>query len=293
MKPNDVPGANGARRRFLETIASACAGLSFLRVLSAKPRVTEAGDAVPPDPDENPLDRMLRDLSRALAKPIEQRRFGMVIDQRKCVGCKACTVSCNAENNLPPGVVYRPVVEEEVGSFPNVSSRFTPRPCMHCEHPPCVPVCPVSATYTRPDGIVAIDYEVCIGCRYCIAACPYNARTADFGEYYGTEKGASEACQGEEALAYETRPSFEYGREWRRELGSRASPKGNARKCHFCLHKVENGMLPACVTTCIGGATYFGDLNDPESLVHELAGRSNAVRLKEELGTEPKVYYLA
>ncbi len=244
-------------------------------------------------PDGNILERMLDDLDRALAKPIHERQWVMVIDLQKCIGCKACTVSCVAENNLPPGVVYRPVLEEEIGEFPNVRMRFTPRPCMQCETPPCVPVCPVSATYIRPDGIVAIDYDACIGCRYCVAACPYNARTADFGEFYGD--GLAEevpALAGAIAMAYETRPNFEYGREWAREPGRHRSPMGNARKCQFCAHRLDNGLLPACVTTCLGGATYFGDYSDSRSLVHELVGSSRMIRLREELGTEPRVFYL-
>ena len=108
---------------------------------------------------ENLLVRMQEDIRRALEKPEGERRWGMVIDTRKCVGCHACTVSCVAENKLPPGVVYRPVLDQEIGEYPNVTRRFMPRPCMQCEEPPCVHVCPVNATYTRPDGIVAIDYE--------------------------------------------------------------------------------------------------------------------------------------
>jgi Fe-S-cluster-containing dehydrogenase component len=91
-------------------------------------------------------------------------------------------VGCVMENKLPPGVVYRPVIDTEVGVYPNVVRKFLPRPCMQCENPPCVPVCPVDATWKREDGIVVIDYNVCIGCRYCITACPYEARTFDFGE---------------------------------------------------------------------------------------------------------------
>lgn len=234
--------------------------------------------------DGNPLERMRAELVRALDKPVEQRHWVMVIDLQKCIGCRACTVSCVAENNLPPGVVYRPVVEEELGEFPHVRKRFTPRPCMQCADPPCTDVCPVGATYARPDGIVAVDYETCIGCRYCLAACPYNARTADFGDFYGQDTP--------EVMAYETRPRFEYGKEWKREPGHHDSPVGNAHKCHFCLHRIENAMLPACVTTCLGGATYFGDYNDPRSLVHELVGSTRATRLKEELGTDPMTYYL-
>ncbi|MEX2401135.1 MAG: 4Fe-4S dicluster domain-containing protein, partial [Rhodothermales bacterium] len=188
------------------------------------------------------------------------------------------------ENHLPPGVVYRPVIEEEVGTFPNVSQRFIPRPCMQCENPPCTPVCPVGATYMRPDGIVEIDYDRCIGCRYCLTACPYNARTFDFGEYYTKDEGMLGL------MPYEEKPNYEYEEYRTREHES--SPVGNARKCHFCLHRIERGMLPQCVTSCIGRATYFGDLNDPEALVSELVGQPNVMRLKEELGTEPKVFYL-
>ena len=299
--PETTPhtGVDAKRRRFLtQALAAAGGAAAFVaapRGAQAIPRREAAHVLDRPQSyvEGNILERMLADLERALAKPVEERRWVMVIDLAKCTGCKACTVSCNAENNLPPGVVYRPVVEEELGEFPNVRLRFTPRPCMQCENPPCTPVCPVNATWKRPDGIVVVDYDACIGCRYCIAACPYNARTADFGEYYGEGLAdRSDAMVGEAALAYETRPNYEYGKTWERKLGSEGSPKGNARKCQFCLHRVENGMLPACVTTCLGGATYFGDYNDEKSLVHELVGSSRMMRLKEELGTEPNVFYL-
>jgi len=233
---------------------------------------------------ENLIVRMQHDIQRALEKPVAERRWGMVIDLRKCVGCHACTLSCVAENKLPPGVVYRPVLDQEIGAYPNVSRRFMPRPCMQCEAPPCVDVCPVGATYQRPDGIVAIDYEECIGCRYCITACPYSARVFDTGFTYTQDTPAQEV--------YELLPSYEYSRPWTREPGQEASPVGNARKCHFCLHRLEQGQLPMCVTTCIGVANYFGDLNDPESLVAEMAARPNVIFLKEELGTKPKVFYL-
>ncbi|MCB0112551.1 MAG: 4Fe-4S dicluster domain-containing protein [Caldilineaceae bacterium] len=233
---------------------------------------------------ENLLVRMQADIRRAMEKPVDQRRWGMVIDLRKCVGCHACTLSCVAENKLPPGVVYRPVLDQEIGLYPNVTRRFMPRPCMQCEEPPCVPVCPVNATYTRPDGVVAIDYEQCIGCRYCITACPYSARTFDVGFTYTEDTPNQEE--------YELLPNYEYGAEHPRVPGSEESPIGNARKCHFCLHRLEQGDLPMCVTTCIGVANYFGDLNDPDSLVSKMAAQANVVVLKEELGTKPKVFYL-
>jgi molybdopterin-containing oxidoreductase family iron-sulfur binding subunit len=243
------------------------------------------------------LERMRVELLAALQRPVADRRWVMVIDLRKCVGCHACTIACVAENKLPPGVVYRPVIEDEFGTYPNVGRRFTPRPCLQCDKPPCVPVCPVHATYTGEDGIVVIDYDQCIGCRACLTACPYGARVSDFnhtylGEYAGGVPAAADRVVGTESAGrYEHLPMFEYGTARPREEGR--SPVGNARKCHFCLHRVRAGELPACVTSCIGRATLFGDANDPDSLVAKLIALPNVSRLKEELGTEPRVFYLS
>lgn len=239
-------------------------------------------DSVEVDEDADVLLRMQEELRKAMAKPVEERRWQMVIDTRKCVGCHACTVACIAENKLPPGVVYRPVIQEEIGEYPNVQLRYFPRPCMQCDVPSCVSVCPVNATWKRKDGIVAIDYDKCIGCRYCISACPYGARTADFGHNYTDETP--------ELQPYEELPSHEYGKSWSRE--NHGSPIGNARKCQFCLHRLEKGELPMCVTTCIGRANYFGDANDPDSLVAEMARQPNQMKLLEEKGTKPTVIYL-
>jgi Fe-S-cluster-containing dehydrogenase component len=244
-------------------------------------------------PAEDPLIRMQRDLKRALAKKPSDIKWGMVIDIARCIGCHACTIGCVAENKLPPGVVYRPVIEQEIGEYPDVRRRFLPHPCVQCQNPPCVKVCPVTATYSNEQGVVVVNYPRCIGCRYCLAACPYVARTSDFGEWY-TDK--TPELQGKvvgreaTAKAYEARPATEYGEKWP-ERGH-GSPVGNARKCHFCLHRLAVGMLPACVTTCVGKATYFGDRTDPQSLVFELIASPRVMRLKEELGTQPAVYYL-
>ncbi|OIO89633.1 MAG: (4Fe-4S)-binding protein [Anaerolineae bacterium CG2_30_64_16] len=242
---------------------------------------------------EDVLVRMERELTRALAKPREQRRWVMVIDLRKCVGCNSCTVACVAENKLPPGVVYRPVLEEEIGTYPNVTRKFVPRPCMQCDNPPCTLVCPVHATWKNEDGVVVVDYDQCIGCRYCITACPYGARTFDFGHFYtsGTPQGVPSLLGQDAADDYERLANAEYGESWPRSGGDE-SPVGNVRKCHFCLHRLAEGMLPACVTTCIGRATLFGDANDPDSLVAEMIAKPNVMRLKEEMGTAPRVYYL-
>jgi Fe-S-cluster-containing dehydrogenase component len=241
------------------------------------------------------LIQMQDDLQRALAKAPEERRWGMAIDLRRCVGCHACTIACVAENKLPPGVVYRPVIDQEIGTYPNVRRLFTPRPCMQCENPPCVPVCPVKATYKNAEGVTVMDYKRCIGCRYCLNACPYSARTADFGHNYITRRMPKEEggvmVGRDTAKSYEQSANYEYGTAWKR-TGGFGSPVGNARKCHFCLHRVHKGELPACTTSCISRATYFGDLKDPESLITQLVHQPNARRYREELGTKPNVYYL-
>jgi Fe-S-cluster-containing dehydrogenase component len=298
------------RREFVKSGALVGAGLAGVAVAMVKDRLSPAPtdptgsgtvrhlpvlDNVAQRPDEDVLLRMQRDLKRAMAKPVEQRRWVMVIDQRKCVGCHACTIGCVAENKLPPGVVYRPVVTEESGEFPNINLKFTPRPCMQCDAPPCVPVCPVKATWKRPDGIVTIDYDACIGCRYCLTACPYGARTSDFGLHYTDADGGSDAQSsatlGEDASAWEKQPNHEYAKNWTRN--GHESPVGNARKCHFCLHRLEVGGLPMCATTCIGRATYFGDHDDPDALVSELIARNNVHTLLPHKGTLPRVYYIS
>lgn len=219
----------------------------------------------------------------ALAAEQKKILYGMVIDLKKCLKCDACTIACIAENHLPPGVAYNVVTEKEVGHYPNVRREFLPRPCLQCGNPPCVPVCPVNATWKRPeDGIVVIDYDKCIGCRYCLSACPYGARYFDWGEYYNHHPREG---------WYDDAPSPEYN-EHRVRKGTYGSPVGNARKCTFCLHRVQKGLKPACVDSCLGHARYFGNLADPNDELWDLISRNGNMRLKEEMGTEPSVYYL-
>ncbi len=177
------------------------------------------------------------------------RRWAMLIDLRKCIGCQACTVACKFENNVPEGHFRTWVPDVELGTFPDVRRAFLPRLCNHCERPSCIEVCPSGATFQRKDGIVEIDHEVCWGCGACVDACPYDARFID-------------------------------------------PVTKTADKCTFCTQRVDQGLLPACVETCVGGARQFGDLNDPDSPVSR-ALRSEPVQvLKPGTGNEPRVFYI-
>jgi len=275
--PSDTPGAERHpaavdRRQMLDRLLKLGAGSLALALA--------AGGSVSP-------------IASALAASGDKKathRYGMVIDTRRCVGCKACMVACKAENKTPPGVSYTVVLDTVLSKRENDQPTFLSKPCFHCENPPCVSVCPVGATFKRSqDGIVVIDYDRCIGCRYCVTACPYGSRYFDFGENYPAI---------EDKTAYASVPSPEYGQFREREDGK--SPIGNVRKCTFCLHLQDDqgnydraaGRWPACAKTCTGKAIHFGDFNDPESEVSRLLEERQAIRLKEELGTEPNVYYL-
>lgn len=198
--------------------------------------------------------RALPDDSR---RGLSGKRFAMAIDLRKCVGCQACTVSCAIENQAPPNQFRTTVKQYQVSlsvndsSPPEVKAFMLPRLCNHCADAPCVAVCPVKATYQRDDGIVMVDNERCVGCAYCVQACPYDARFIN-----------------------------------KRTL--------TADKCTFCAHRLEAGLLPACVETCVGGARVIGDLNDPNSAINRLL-KENAADikvLKPEQKTAPHVFYI-
>lgn len=297
-----------SRRKFLRTAAiTAAVGVAALAPLKkviavggTTDMLKEVSANLPSLPSRNGNEsavlRMQRELQESLQKPITERKWIMVIDLRKCVQCHACTVACIAENRTPPGITYRPVLDWETGKYPNVSRRSLPRPCFHCDNPPCVPVCPVKATWKREDGVVVIDYDKCIGCRYCVVACPYGARATDFGfDWDSTPAGPATdtSLMNEEAKSLvDGLPKIEYESTPWYDNWQRADLVGVTQKCHFCTQRIDNGLLPACVTTCIGVATYFGDIRNPKSLVSELLRENRTIRLKEELGTEPSVYYI-
>jgi phenylacetyl-CoA:acceptor oxidoreductase subunit 1 len=208
----------------------------------------------------------------------------MAIDLRRCVGCQTCTAACKHANATPPGIQWRRVLDIEVGEYPDVQRAFVPVGCNHCDEPACLPVCPTGATYQRPDGIVGIDYDACIGCAYCAVACPYQARSkTDLLSFaYGGKAMASEAARGND-------------QERRRAV---------ATKCTFCVERIDAGLAagqtpgvdpeatPACVNSCIAEALAFGDVEDPRSNVSQLLAHNQHFRMHEELGTGPGILYL-
>lgn len=216
------------------------------------------------------------------------QRFGMVIDLNRCFGCRACVAACKTENMVQPGNYWNFVIEYEQGTYPNVRKVFTPMNCMHCENPPCMKACPEKAIIKNKYGVVLIDYDRCKGRKYCIAACPY-------GVIHFIEKERSFYPAGKtpyESLLHEMRHPLH-----------RKKP-GIVEKCTLCWHRLEKALKegkkpgsdydtsPACVPVCPANARFFGDLNDPQSIVSRLIAERRAVQLKGEFGTRPKVYYI-
>jgi Fe-S-cluster-containing dehydrogenase component len=198
-------------------------------------------------------------------------RYGMVIDLGRCIGCHACSLACKAQNGTSSGVWWSKVLIAEVGQYPSSRVTSTPVLCMHCKNPPCVDVCPTGASYKRPDGIVAVNYDQCMGCRYCETACPYGART----------------------FIDSLRPYYpKYGLTPYEQTMYAKHQVGVEEKCNFCMDRLATGQQPACVAACPGYARFFGDLDDPNSEVSKLITRKHAEQLLPELGTNPSVYYV-
>ena len=194
-------------------------------------------------------------------------RYAMVIDLTTCTGCRACVAACAIENQTPYwSDKHRTHVEDITrGQFPDVERSFLPHLCMHCDEPACVEVCPTGASHVGPGGSVQIDRDKCIDCRYCVAACPYGQRY----EYSAADLSQAETVYGEAPAAV------------------------FMDKCTFCMHRVEQGMEPACVATCLAGARIFGDLDDPDSEVAKLVASGKAQPIAPEAGTKPKVFYIS
>jgi Fe-S-cluster-containing dehydrogenase component len=218
-------------------------------------------------------------------RPMPGVQFAYALNLGVCIGCRKCAEACHRENNhdRPSNNSYIRVFEMQQGSMdfekgnatydhpvPAPGKYYMPVQCQQCDNPPCVRVCPVQATWKEPDGIVVVDYDWCIGCRYCEAACPYHARRFNWTR--------------PEIPADEINPEQAY-------LSNRIRPKGVMEKCHFCLHRTREGRLPACLEACPTGARVFGNLLDPDSDIRWVLANKRVYVLKEELGTQPRFFY--
>ena len=289
MTPDMEEGDGCSRRKFMALAAAAAAG----GILSS---------CAPKRLREFPQDRLqmiLRDLERGYEKQYDKDvtvgdapamkgvLFGYALDISRCVGCRRCVYACVAENNQSRdpqihwirvlamdkerGVdlahadpYYSPATVPEEGKF------YVPVQCQQCRNAPCTKVCPTGATWTEPDGIVVVDYDWCIGCRYCMAACPYGARHFNWAEPSIPES--------------EINPDMHV-------LGNRPRPNGVVEKCTFCIQRSRAGRYPACVEICPVGARKFGNLLDPDSEIRYIIEHKRVLVLKEDLNTVPKFFY--
>lgn len=209
----------------------------------------------------------------------KRHRWGFLVDLDRCIGCKACSVACKTEFEVPLGVFRSSVKELETGSYPNVQRRFLPWLCNHCANPVCIENCPVDAieadfvwpnntvekymkraTYQRPDGVVLVDQDRCIGCGICVEECPYDVRFLN-----PAKRITSRDAVGEHP----------------------------AEKCDLCVHRLDAGLVPACVNTCQGNARIVGDLNDPDSEISKVIKSKRVKVLLPEQGTDPQCFYVS
>ena len=202
-------------------------------------------------------------------------KLALVINQKRCIGCQACALSCKMSNNVPDGMMWNRVLSVNTdhmdgaqGTFPNLTREYLPIACQHCEDPACQKVCPTGATYKDDKGRVLIDYDKCIGCRMCMAACPYNARVFNWNEPV-------------------RQVGFDYG-----DKDVPARGKGIMEKCTLCHERADRGEDPMCVVNCPMRARVYGDLDDPNSEVSKLVREGSVYTLLAEKGTRPQVHYI-
>ena len=222
-------------------------------------------------------------------KPLEGVQFAYALSLTKCVGCRRCAHACTAENNQSREaeddieMSYIRVLELDKGSInieesdqyykgevPQKDKYYMPVQCHQCQDSSCTKACPVEATWMEPDGVVVVDYNWCIGCRYCMAACPYDARRFNW----------KKPTISPEAI----NPNQNY-------LSNRIRPQGVVEKCTFCLHRTREGKYPACLEVCPTGARVFGNLLDPDSEINYILKNKRVYILKEDAGTNPKFFY--
>jgi len=305
---SDDSGSPGLTRRgFLGRGAAAVAGVGALAAALSPLRHLDSDDLptlekflqkhykeMTPDEKRAVLDRIAREVRQRFGRtpnvqdppPLTGVEFVYALNISRCIGCRKCVYACMKENNLSraPEIQYIRVLKMEKGSIdlessdhhynppvvPQHDSYYMPVQCHQCAKPPCVKVCPVEATWQEPDGITVIDYDWCIGCRYCEAACPYWARRFNFAQ--------------PDLPADDLNPDMSY-------LSNRPRPKGVMEKCTFCLHRTRQGRMPACVEVCPTGSRKFGNVLDPDSEVAYILRQKRVFVLKEEVGTLPRFFY--
>lgn len=222
-------------------------------------------------------------------------KLGMVINLDSCMGCRACMEACKIENNTGERIYWMHVFRMEDGEYPHAKVSFLPRPCMHCDNPPCVKVCPVGARFKRKDGLVLTDFERCIGCRYCEVACPYgvnyfNWRPPTDAQYVDWDDPAIAAAAAGATPGY---ANPDHTKEYNgRVVAGSGHAKGIVEKCTFCVHRLDKGLDPACVANCPMGALVFGDLDDAESQAAKLLAKKPSFVMLEQLDTHPRVHYV-
>ena len=224
-------------------------------------------------------------------------RYAMAIDLTRCTGCRACAVACKVENNTPRANFWMITLRYEEGEYPDTKMKFLPRPCMHCDSAPCVKVCPVGARYKRDDGLVATDWKRCIGCRYCMVACPYgvnyfNWRSPAKNYYISWDDKDLTAAVGTAVPPYKNPDLEKPSAPENRYIAGGGHENGVMEKCTFCVHRLEKGMEPACAASCPVFALAFGDAEDPDSKVSAKLREGHSWRLLEDLGTNPRIYYV-
>ncbi len=306
-KPTETEYIDTGRRSFLRNSATAVGAVSAVAAALSPLKDMDPDDLptiekflqkhykeMSPEDLEETLQRITQEVKKrhgvdanvSAPEAMDGVEFVYALNISRCVGCRKCVHACVGENNQSrsPEVQYISVLEMPNGTLdlekgtchyehenvPAADSFYLPIQCHQCANAPCVKVCPVGATWTEPDGITVVDYDWCIGCRYCEAACPYSARRFNF-----TEPSVPSG---------EVNPDMSY-------LSNRPREQGVMEKCHFCLQRTREGQLPACLEVCPVGARKFGNVLDPESEVAQILRTKRILILKEELGTLPRFFY--
>ncbi|MFZ6006720.1 MAG: 4Fe-4S dicluster domain-containing protein [Nitrospirota bacterium] len=203
------------------------------------------------------------------------KKYALLVDLRKCVGCNSCQVSCKMENAAPIGQFRSKVDIADMGEYPKPKRYFFPKICNQCDEPPCILPCPTGATYKREDGVVMVDRDICIGCGRCVGACPYGARFIH------------------PHIPVKNDPS-KYAKDVPEVKGKKAKDLRVVDKCDFCSHRLAAGIEePACVRNCMGRARTFGDLNDSNSAVSKLKASEKTETWHPDYGTKPRVHFIA